>query len=73
MTTPQPPQSKLQGILNLINLALRGLALVPGPVGAVDAVALAFYGILQNALTLYQQETGQPFDATKIPLETPVS
>ena len=66
--TPAVP-SKLQTILSIIQLALTGLAtLVPGA-----ALAETFVTIFQNATQLYQQESGQPFDVTKIPLETPVA
>lgn len=67
-----PAQSKLQTILLIIQAALTGLSLVPGPVGAIDKVGLVFYGILINALTAYQAEAGTPLDLSKLPLETPV-
>jgi hypothetical protein len=68
--TPAPP-SKLQNILSIINLALQGLSAVPAltlPIGLEQT----FQKILTNALAAYQQETGQPIDLSKIPLETPV-
>jgi hypothetical protein len=68
-TTPAP--SKLQGILQIIQLALAGLQAVP-VTSLAAGLASTFLGIFQSATTLYQQETGQPFDVTKIPLEQPV-
>jgi hypothetical protein len=41
-------------------------------VGPGAELAAAFLKIYQNAAALYQQESGQPFDVTKIPLETKV-
>jgi hypothetical protein len=70
---PTPSQSKLLTILAIIQAALTGLALVPGPVGAIDKVGLVFYGILMNALAAYQAESGTVLDVTKIPFETPVA
>lgn len=70
-STATPTPSKLSTILEIIQLALAGLQAVP--VTSVAAgLASTFLGIFQNATNLYQQETGQPFDVTKIPLETPV-
>lgn len=67
MASPAPP-TKLQMILSIIQLALSGLGtVVPGA-----ALAGTFVTIFQKATALYQQETGQPFDVTKIPIETPV-
>ncbi len=61
--------SKTQLILVILQTALTGLAVVPG--GAVASGAgLAFVQIIQNAVLVYQAETGQPLDLTKIPLET---
>lgn len=70
-TTPAmapPPPSKLQNILGIINLALQGIQIAP-VVGPFAGVADVFLNILQNALAVHQQETGQPFDLTKIPQE----
>lgn len=67
--TPAP--SKLQGILQIVQLALAGLQAVP-VTAAGAALASVFLGIFQSASNLYQQEAGQPFDVTKIPIETPV-
>jgi len=69
---PVSAPSKLQTILNIINFALQGLALVPG-LGAPIALEQALQRILMNALSAYQAETGKPFDITQIPLETPVT
>ena len=63
--------SKLPLILSVIQAALSGLQAVP-VVGEGAALASVFVGIFQNATALYQAETGQPFDVTKIPLEQPV-
>lgn len=68
---PTPAPSKLDNILALIDAALRGLALVP-IVGAPAGLADVFLNILRGGLSLYQQETGQPLDLTKIPQEEPV-
>jgi hypothetical protein len=77
LSTPSTPlassPSKIQNILGIINLAIKGLSLAPGPVGAIGGIASIFSQMLQNGLLLYQQETGQPFDITKIPLETPIA
>ena len=70
-TTATPTPSKLQGILQIIQLALAGLQAVP-VTSLAAGLASTFLGIFQNATQLYQQETGQPFDITKIPLEAPV-
>ena len=64
--------SKASLIVNIIQLALIGLQAVP-QTAAPAALAETFVGILQNALGAYQAEVGQPFDATKIPIEQPVS
>lgn len=68
--TPTAP-SRISVILMIIQAALAGLQAVP-ITAAGAAIAQAFLGIFQSATALYQQETGQPFDVTKIPLETPV-
>ena len=59
--------SKTQLILAIIQAALVGVAAVPGGQLA-SGVGLAFTQILQNGLQVYQQETGQPLDLSKIPL-----
>ena len=63
--------SKLTLILAIIQAGLAGLSVVPiaGPFAELGAV---FLGIFQNGTALYQAETGQPFDITKIPFEQPV-
>jgi hypothetical protein len=74
-TTPTPspaPQSKLQNILGIINLALQGLQAIPVLTLPI-AIEQTFQGILTNALAAYQQETGKPIDLTQIPLEEPVT
>jgi ABC-type uncharacterized transport system permease subunit len=77
--TPAPAGSKLQNILGIINIALQGLTIAGSftPIGAAITAGVKleqiFQTILTNALQAYQQETGQPIDLTKIPLETPVS
>ena len=64
--------SKLQTILSVIQLALGALSKLP-VVGPGSELASVFLQIFQNASALYTAETGQPFDVTKIPLETKVS
>lgn len=63
-----PAISKQSLILEIIQLALTGLATVPA-VGAGAILASTFLGIYQKAVMSYQAEVGQPFDVTKIPLE----
>jgi len=70
-TTTAPSNPKLPLILDLIQLALTGLQAVP-VTAAGAALASVFLGIFQKASALWEQETGQPFDVTKIPLEQPV-
>lgn len=67
-----PTVSKTTLILAIIQAALTGLSAVPGA-QLPSAIGLTFTSILQNALIAYQQETGQPLDLSKIPLEAPVS
>lgn len=70
-TVPSVPTlSKVSLILSIIQAALTGVALIPGGQLA-SALGETFLTIIQNGLTVYQQETGQPLDLTKIPLETP--
>lgn len=64
--------SKEALILTIIQAALVGLQANPSTAPAA-AIASPFFTIFMNGLTLYQQETGQPLDLTKIPLETPVA
>lgn len=77
--SPAPAGSKVQNILGIINLALQGLTIAGSftPVGAAIAGGVkleqVFQQMLTNALQVYQQETGQPIDLTKIPLEAPVA
>lgn len=77
--SPAPAGSKVQNILGIINLALQGLTIAGSftPVGGaiIAGVKLeqVFQQMLTNALLVYQQETGQPIDLTKIPLEAPVA
>jgi hypothetical protein len=72
-TTPAPvtPPTKLQTILQIIQFALTGLSAIP-VIGPDAVLASAFLAIFQNAQALYQAESGQPFDVTKIPLESKV-
>lgn len=76
--TPAPSPSKVQNILNIISLALKGLTVASSftPIGGAVAAGVSleqvFQGMLQNALQAYQAEVGQPIDLSKIPLETPV-
>jgi len=71
-STPAVPAatgpSKLQTILGIIQITLVALGtVIPG-----TALAGTLLTIFQRAAVLYQQETGQPFDVTKIPYEQPV-
>jgi hypothetical protein len=69
---PSPaPTTKLQNILALINIALQGLSLIPG-LGTIIGLEQIFQKLLMTGLTAYNQEVGQPFDLTKIPVETPI-
>jgi hypothetical protein len=70
-TTPAPvaPLSKLDSILNLINIALQGLTLVP-IIGTYAGLSDAFIVILQSGLAAYNAEVGQPLDLNKIHPET---
>ena len=65
------PVSKVQSILNIINFALGGLAMIPA-LAVPIAIEQGFQKILTNALAVYQAETGKPFDLTQIPLEKPI-
>lgn len=69
--TPAPvaPLSKLDSILNLINIALQGLTLVP-IIGTYAGLSDAFIVILQSGLAAYNAEVGQPLDLNKIHPET---
>jgi hypothetical protein len=69
MPSPNPPGSKLNSILQIINLVLQALSGIPG-LGVPIAIEQVFQRILTNALAAYQAETGQPLDLTKIPQET---
>jgi hypothetical protein len=64
--------SKLDSILQIIQLTLSGLSGLPvvGPFAQIGGV---LEGIFEHAATLYEAETGQPFDASKIPIETDLS
>jgi hypothetical protein len=76
--SPPPAASKLQSILNIINIALQGITSAGSftPIGGAIAAGVKleqlFQGMLANALAVYQAETGQPIDLSKIPIETPV-
>lgn len=81
-TTPTPtpaPNSKVQNILNIINIALTGLTIagsftpVSGAINAAVSLEQLFQGMLTNALQAYQAEVGQPINLALIPLEAPVS
>ena len=67
-SAPIPAISKQSLILEIIQLALTGLAAVPA-LGAGATLAGTFLSIYQKAVASYQAEVGQPFDVTKIPLE----
>lgn len=71
-STPTKTVSKVSLILEIIQLALTGLSVVP-QTAEYAAIAQTFLGIFQNATAAYQAEVGQPFDVTKIPLEAPVA
>jgi hypothetical protein len=64
--------NKTQLILLIIQSALAGLGSLGGTTGTDTKLTAAFVGILQSALAMYQAETGQPLDLTKIPLEAKV-
>ena len=71
--TPSPaPPTKAQNIEAIILMALQGLSMLPviGPSASIIGVLA---NILVKAQTAFQQETGQPIDLSKIPLETPVA
>lgn len=68
---PVPAPTKLQSILQIIQLALTVLSSIP-VIGGDVKLASTVLGILTNGLNLYNQEAGQPLDLSKIPLETPV-
>ncbi len=71
--TPSPaPPTKLQNIESIILMALQGLSLLP-VVGGTASIIGVFANILVKAQAAYQQESGQPIDLSKIPLETPVA
>ena len=74
-----PAPSGFQETLQIINLALAGLAKLPlvGPVvsGVIDSnvsQALAFVSIIQTAQNAVKATTGKPIDLTLIPFETKV-
>ena len=66
--SPAPPTSKVGNILMIIDMGLKGLAMVPG-VGAIPGLADIFLHIIQGGMAAYQAETGMPLDLTKIPQE----
>jgi hypothetical protein len=66
--SPNPPGSKLQNILSIINIVLGALSAIPG-LGVPIQIEQAFQGILTKALAAYQAESGQPIDLTQIPPE----
>lgn len=74
--TPSVDQGKLQSILNIITIALQGLTVagsftpVAGAINAGVKLEQLFQQMLMNALQVYQSETGQPIDFSKIPLES---
>ena len=73
MSTPAVPPiqgvSKESLILMILTSALQGLAMVP-VIGPEAVAASYFIKIVQAGVQMYQQESGQPIDLTKIPLET---
>lgn len=64
--------TSLGSILNLIQIALNGLSVIPA-VGGDAALTGALIGLLQAGLNAYHQANGAPLDLTKLPLETPVA
>jgi hypothetical protein len=76
--TPAPGPTKVENILAIINLALKGLTIAGSftPIGGAIAAGVSleqvFQGLLVNALQAYHAEVGQPIDLSKIPLETQV-
>jgi hypothetical protein len=71
--TPSPaPPTKLQNIEAIILAALQGLSMIP-VIGGTASIIGVLANILVKAQGVYQQETGQPYDLSKVPLETPVA
>jgi hypothetical protein len=71
--TPSPaPPTKAQNIEAILIAALQALTLLPG-IGATAGVVALLANIFVKAQAAYQQETGQPYDLSKVPLETPVA
>jgi hypothetical protein len=74
-TTPTPspaPSAKLQNIEAIILAALQGLSMIP-VIGGTASLIGTFANILVKAQAVWQAETGQPYDLSKVPLEAPVS
>jgi hypothetical protein len=74
-TTPTPspaPPTKLQNIEAIILAALQGLSMIP-VIGGTASIIGVLANILVKAQGVYQQETGLPYDLSKVPLETPVA
>jgi hypothetical protein len=70
--TPSPtPPTKLQNIESIILAALQGLSMIP-VIGGTASIIGVLANILVKAQGVYQQETGQPYDLGKVPLEQPV-
>lgn len=63
--------SKADQILAIIQLILKGLTAVP-VVGGAASLTSVLLQAFQGAVALYEAETGQPFDITQIPQQTPV-
>jgi hypothetical protein len=59
--------------LSILDLTLKTLgASLGGPVGAGISVADALLAIGAHAKQVYEQETGQPYDLSKVPPEAEV-
>jgi len=65
--------STLQRLLTILDIALSTVGgIIGGPIGGGMKLADAALKIAEHANAVYQAETGQPIDLSKIPAETPV-
>jgi hypothetical protein len=72
--TPTPAPSKVDRLLSILQLVLGAGSTILGatPVGGAISLADVALGIIGHAKALYEQETGQPLDLSKIPTEANV-
>lgn len=68
VTPPLPTISKASLILTILTVSLQGLSAIP-VIGPEASAAAYFIKIIQAATQAFHQETGQPIDLTKLPLE----